>query len=103
MTVPKKESRVGKLDEYWLFTVLAVIGETMDTDGSQVCGAVVSVRKSQDKIALWLKSSEMETCVRVGEWWKKVLGLEKTTLRYQKHEDAAASGRSFRNDTQFEV
>ena len=94
---------VPKLDEYWLFTVLAVLGETMDATGDQVCGAVVSVRKSQDRIALWLKTGNMEICVRIGEKWKKALDLEKTSLRYQTHKDAKDSGRSFRIDVHFEV
>lgn len=94
---------VPKLDEYWLFTILAVLGETMDATGDQVCGAVVSNRKSQDRIALWLKTGDQAVCVRIGERWKKALDMEKTTLRYQTHKDAAATGRSFRIDVHFEV
>jgi translation initiation factor 4E len=103
LTIPKKESRLGKCDESWLFSILAVIGETMDATGDQVNGAVVSIRKSQDRVAIWLKSSDREICVRIGERWKVVLGLEKTTLRFQSHKDAASSGRSFRNESQFKV
>jgi translation initiation factor 4E len=102
-TIGKKESKQGRCDEQWLFTVLAVIGETMDATGDQVNGAVVSIRKSQDRVALWLKSSDRDVCVQIGERWKKVLNVEKTVLKYQTHQDAAASGRSFRNDVQFEV
>ncbi|KAL7559486.1 hypothetical protein ACA910_010302 [Epithemia clementina (nom. ined.)] len=94
---------VPKLDEYWLFTVLAILGETMDATGDQICGAVVSVRKNQDRIALWLKTGNKEICVRIGERWKKALDLEKTNLRYQTHKDAAATGRSFRIEVHFEV
>lgn len=104
LTINKKDSKKGKLDEWWLFTVLAVLGETMDAKGGdQVNGAVVSIRKSQDKIALWLKTSDRDTCVAVGERWKKALMLEKPMIRYQTHKDAAASGRSFRNEIHFEV
>lgn len=103
LTMFKKDTKSGKCDECWLFTVLAIVGETMDATGDQVNGAVVSIRKQQDRIALWLKSSDREICVKIGERWKKVLSLEKTTLRYQTHRDAAASGRSFRNEVQFEV
>jgi translation initiation factor 4E len=103
MTIPKKDSKSGKCDECWLFTVLAIVGETMDATGDQVNGAVVSIRKHQDRIALWLKNSDKEICIQIGERWKKALTLEKTTLRYQTHRDAAASGRSFRNEVQFEV
>jgi translation initiation factor 4E len=98
LTIPKKESRNGKCDEF-----LAVIGETLDATGDQVNGAVVSIRKSNDRIALWLKSSDRDLCVQIGERWKMALNLDKLTIRYQTHKDAAASGRSFRNDSQFEV
>jgi len=103
LTIPKKDSKQGKCDEWWLFTVLAIIGETMDKTGDQVNGAVVSIRKNQDRIALWLKSSEQHVCVEIGERWKKALTLEKTMLKYQTHRDAAATGRSFRNEIHFEV
>jgi translation initiation factor 4E len=102
LTLVKKNAK-SKCDEYWLFTVLAIIGETMDATGDQVNGAVVSIRKQQDRISLWLKNSDRQICVQIGERWKKVLSLEKTTIRYQTHCDAAASGRSFRNEVHFEV
>lgn len=104
LTLPKKESRSGKIDEWWLFTVLAMIGETMDDTGDQVNGAVVSVRKNQDRLALWIKTTDRDACTIIGERWKKVLRLdEKMTIRYQTHRDAAATGHSFRNEVQFQV
>eukprot|EP00594_Rhizosolenia_setigera_P015549 CAMPEP_0178959732 /NCGR_PEP_ID=MMETSP0789-20121207/12484_1 /TAXON_ID=3005 /ORGANISM="Rhizosolenia setigera, Strain CCMP 1694" /LENGTH=203 /DNA_ID=CAMNT_0020642827 /DNA_START=163 /DNA_END=774 /DNA_ORIENTATION=- len=105
LTIPKKESKAkGRCDEWWLYTVLAVIGESMDLGGDQVCGAVVSIRKSQDRIALWLKSTDKEPCVKVGERWKTALEVSsKTVFKYQAHKDAAASGSSFKNEVKFEV
>jgi translation initiation factor 4E len=103
LTIPKKDSKNGKCDEWWLYTVLAVVGETMDVSGDEVNGAVVSIRKNQDRIALWLKGSERDVCVQIAERWKKALNLEKQSVRYQTHKDAAASGRSFRNEIVFEV
>lgn len=50
-TIQKKVSKSGVGDEAWMFTILSVIGETLDLDGDQVVGAVVSIRKSQDRIA----------------------------------------------------
>ena len=88
LTIPKKDSKNGKCEEWWLFTVLAVIGETMDMNGDEVCGAVVSIRKNQDRIALWLKSADRDVCIEVGERWKKALELtNKTILKYQAHKD----------------
>ena len=104
LTIPKKESRGGRLDEAWLFTVLGMIGETMDATGDQVCGTVVSIRKSQDRIALWLKSCDSDACISIGERWKKALDVSsKTSMKYQSHKDAAASGSSFKNQVLFEV
>ncbi|KAL7464001.1 hypothetical protein ACHAXS_004431 [Conticribra weissflogii] len=104
LTIPKKDAKTGRGDEWWLFTVLAVIGETMDESGEEVCGCVVSIRKSQDRIALWLKSCDKKVCSEVGARWKKCLEVSsKTGLKYQAHKDAAASGSSFKNEVKFEV
>ncbi len=87
LSLPKRDSKSGKLDEWWLFTVLAVIGETMDVKGNEVCGAVVSIRKGQDRIALWLKGCDRKICEEIGQRWKTALAVSnKTTLKYQSHE-----------------
>jgi len=86
-TIPKKLSKTGVCDDSWMFTVLAVIGETMDMDGDQVVGAVVSIRKSQDRIALWIRSSEKHTCRMIGLRWKKAVNIHDMNLKYQIHRD----------------
>jgi len=103
LTMPKKDSKSGKIDEWWLFTALAIVGETLDMDGNEVCGAVVSIRKNQDRIALWLRGNDQDRCTKIGARWKKCLEMNKTILKFQEHKAAAASGRSFRNDSTFEV
>ena len=85
LTIPKKDSKSGRCDEWWLFTVLAIIGETIDMDGNEVCGAVVSIRKNQDRIALWLKSNDKDRCTKVGARWKKCLEMNRTILKFQEH------------------
>lgn len=87
LTIPKKDSKTGRTDEWWLYTVLAMIGETLDLNGDQVCGAVVSIRKSQDRIALWLKSADKVKCSEIGARWKKALDMQKTPMKYQLHDD----------------
>ena len=60
----------------------------MDMHGDEICGAVVSIRKSQDRIALWLKSCNKDACIQVGLRWKKALEVSnKTSLKYQSHKD----------------
>jgi translation initiation factor 4E len=102
-SINKKESKSGRCDDHWLHTVLALIGETMDETGDSINGAVVSIRKNQDRIAIWLAGSDRDVCVAVGERWKKVLNLEKGTIDYQTHKMAAETGRSFRNEPLFIV
>jgi translation initiation factor 4E len=85
LTMPKKDSRTGRCDEWWLYTVLAIIGETLDADGDEVCGAVVSIRKNQDRIALWLKSNDQSRCTLIGARWKKCLEMNRTILKFQEH------------------
>jgi translation initiation factor 4E len=87
LTMPKKDSKAGRCDEWWLYTILSIIGETIDLDGDQVCGAVVSIRKSQDRIALWLKSADQQVCSEIGARWKKALDMSKTIMKYQLHDD----------------
>ena len=117
LSIPRSYRSEGRTDEYWLYTVLAVIGETMDATGEEVCGCVVSIRKSQDRIALWLRSSDKKKCIevsfmiiacclpcksvnvknnavfsahyfKVGARWKSALQVSnKTGLKYQAHQD----------------
>ncbi|KAJ3107966.1 hypothetical protein HDU97_002546 [Phlyctochytrium planicorne] len=58
---PKKK----ELDTYWLNTLLTIIGEGFE-DSIEVCGAVVSVRRHQDRISLWTKSRDPGPCQRIG-------------------------------------
>ena len=85
LTMPKKDSKSGRCDEWWLYTVLAIIGETLDQDGNEICGAVVSIRAKQDRIALWLRSNDKTRCSYIGARWKKCLEMRSTILKFQEH------------------
>ena len=43
---------------------MALIGEQLD-EGSDVCGAVVSIRPGKDRVAVWTKTASNET-IQVG-------------------------------------
>jgi hypothetical protein len=53
------------LDQYWLYTALALIGESFQADGD-ICGSVVSIRKPNDKIALWTRDSDAHSTKSIG-------------------------------------
>ncbi|KAF8018910.1 hypothetical protein BT93_H3720 [Corymbia citriodora subsp. variegata] len=63
----------GKSDTSWLYTLLAMVGEQFD-HGEEICGAVVSVRAKQEKIALWTRdASDEATQMSIGKQWKEFL------------------------------
>ncbi|OQS07797.1 eukaryotic initiation factor 4E, partial [Thraustotheca clavata] len=94
--------RRARLDDSWMHIMLALIGEALD-DEDDICGCVVSVRKSQDRLAVWTKTASNETLQRtVGRNFRKTLDLGKNeVLKFQSHADAAASGSSFQNEVYY--
>ena len=60
--VARREHR--QVDDAWLNLLLLLIGDHVETE--VVTGAVVSVRKAGDKVALWIKEADdLETVVKV--------------------------------------
>nr|CCA14190.1 eukaryotic initiation factor 4E putative [Albugo laibachii Nc14] len=93
-------SRRNRLDECWLRVILALIGQTLDDEGD-ICGAVVSSRKVQDRIAIWTATASLEERQQaIGRAFRSVLVDfgKAEVLKFQSHEDAAASGSSFKNE-----
>ncbi|KAE8715199.1 Eukaryotic translation initiation factor 4E-1 [Hibiscus syriacus] len=77
----------GKSDTPWLYTLLALIGEQFEY-GDEICGAVVSVRGKQERIALWTKNAANETAqINIGKQWKELLDYNET-IGFIFHEDA---------------
>lgn len=88
VTIPPK-SRNSALDQMWLFTVLACIGETFDSP-DDVCGLVVSVRKAGDRVQIWTKDANNEqACRDIGRSLKANLELpDNVLIGYQSHADS---------------
>merc|ERR1711916_46332 len=85
------------LDQKWLWTVLACIGEAFGEEG--ICGCVVSVRKSQDRMGLWTgDANDAEATRRIGRLFKQTVELpENYKLGYQSHQDSMRGDTSFNN------
>ncbi|GAM21844.1 hypothetical protein SAMD00019534_050190 [Acytostelium subglobosum LB1] len=61
------------MDNQWLQTVMACIGETFDYS-DEVCGVVFSSRKAGDKITLWTKHGQDEKAAKdIGSYGNKCL------------------------------
>lgn len=100
--VVTRTSQRHKLNNMWLGVVLAVIGCAFEDD-DEVCGVVVSLRKSMDKIALWTRSAEKEVCMRIGERFKTALDGISEKIGFQEHESAISNNSSFRNQNKYEI
>eukprot|EP00596_Hydrurales_sp_CCMP1899_P005670 CAMPEP_0119035216 /NCGR_PEP_ID=MMETSP1177-20130426/2160_1 /TAXON_ID=2985 /ORGANISM="Ochromonas sp, Strain CCMP1899" /LENGTH=436 /DNA_ID=CAMNT_0006993197 /DNA_START=108 /DNA_END=1415 /DNA_ORIENTATION=+ len=90
----------GLASSYWEEIVLAMIGEQFDV-GNEICGAVCSVRTSEDIISIWNKSSDnIEANNRIRDHMRKILKLPTfISVEYKKHEDSMVDKSSFRNTT----
>jgi len=88
VSIPPK-SRNSALDQMWLWTVLAVIGETFDSP-DDVCGLVVSVRKAGDRVQVWTKDALNEqACRDIGRSLKRNLEMpDNIIIGYQSHADS---------------
>jgi translation initiation factor 4E len=80
------EERPNRLDQLWLYTVLACIGEDF-VDSDEICGCVMSIRNSLNRIALWLRISDDDQIVlRIGRRYKELLGIT-TSVYFELHSD----------------
>jgi len=100
VSVPPK-TRGSNLDQMWLWTVLACIGETIRAP-DDVCGLVVSVRKAGDRVQIWTKDAHNEVaCREIGRSLKETLELpDSTIIGYQSHSD---SMKKSNNKNKYEV
>mmetsp|Transcript_15600 Transcript_15600/g.60979 ORF Transcript_15600/g.60979 Transcript_15600/m.60979 type:complete len:223 (+) Transcript_15600:350-1018(+) len=97
---PSKQRK--DLDKRWLWCVLALVGENLDDDNDEVCGAVVSIRRSQDKIAIWTKDKTKEGTLAIGRKFKAAIEWP-DMIGYQSHSDAMKHNSSFNNRNKYEV
>ncbi|RYP41373.1 hypothetical protein DL768_010506 [Monosporascus sp. mg162] len=111
-----KEKRSIDINDLWLHTMLAAIGETLeDEDDGEVMGVVVNVRKGFYRIGVWTRTTGRpipgrgdgdvaggkgrsqekgkEILLNIGKRFKEVLRLPSTeVVEFSGHTDAAHSG-----------
>jgi len=99
-----KSGTKDMLDKWWMWTVLGCIGENFD-DENEVMGCVVSIRKGQDRLALWTKTWNKEDVQRrIGIQLKRTLEIpEQSTIGYAVHADSLKRNSSFNNRARYEI
>mmetsp|Transcript_35188 Transcript_35188/g.74954 ORF Transcript_35188/g.74954 Transcript_35188/m.74954 type:complete len:247 (+) Transcript_35188:128-868(+) len=60
-------------DDLWLTVILTMIGETLGDVGHCACGAVVSTRAKNSKMALWISEREESKVMPIGRAFHKIL------------------------------
>ncbi|CAM9719911.1 unnamed protein product, partial [Chrysoparadoxa australica] len=73
----------------WEEVLLAIIGEQFDV-GNEICGAVVSVRYSEDIIYVWNRNADnKEATDKIRDLLRRILALPQFIgLEYRKHQDS---------------
>ena len=93
-----KDKKLININELWLHTQLAAIGETLeDENDNEIMGVVINVRKGFYRIGLWTrttgKGGSKETLMKIGTRFKEVLQLPSSEqLEFSGHTDAAHAG-----------
>jgi len=70
--LPKSESAL--MDDLWLWTLLALIGEYFETS-EDINGAVVSPRARVTKLALWTTCNDEARMRKIGQAWREALRI----------------------------
>eukprot|EP00736_Rhodelphis_marinus_P003099 Rmarinus@m.16315 len=90
------------MDECWTNLLLSLIGENFE-DGELICGAVISLRKQNDRISLWTNNGphsepQREIQERIGRHLRAVMRVPPTeVLTYQIHSDSKRRNSSYGN------
>lgn len=85
ITITPANPPTWNVDELWLHTVLAMVGEAFLVHGEDVCGAVISLRPQRTKIALWTRTTEPTICQVIGNTWKEQIKSSGLKISFQPH------------------
>lgn len=85
------KSNKSDLDNFWLDTLLVLIGESCE-HSNELCGAVVNIRGKNNKISIWTANGSNEAAaLEIGGKLRDGLRMESAyVLQYQLHKDTMA-------------
>jgi len=90
-----KDKRSVNIDELWLHTQLAAIGETLEDDANEIMGVVVNIRKGFYRVGVWTRTTgkgNKEALLKIGSNFKEVLQVTNDVVEFSGHTDAAHAG-----------
>ncbi|CAK1366170.1 Eukaryotic translation initiation factor 4E type 2 [Cercospora beticola] len=81
----------GVADRLWERLVMTMVGDQFNEASDEVCGAVVSVRQTEDVISIWTKNNGGRN-VKIRETIKRELELPMdTNILFRSHDDSIQS------------
>ncbi|XP_064632570.1 eukaryotic translation initiation factor 4E-like [Lineus longissimus] len=91
-----KKQRHTDLDNFWLETLLCLIGEAFEEASDEICGAVVNIRNKGDKLGLWTRThTKGEATIKIGRKLKERLNVpHRLQIGYQVHNDTMSKAGS---------
>lgn len=100
---PVPSSRKNLLDEYWVNSVLTVIGEGFAPDESDdIAGIVVNIRRGGDRIAIWTKSAVNQSLQEsIGMRWRET--AVHRPMDYTAFKEVIAGGRGGKQRGRYHV
>jgi len=90
----------GLASRYWEEIILALIGgQFAGVPDGEICGAVVSIRFSEDILGVWNRTAtDRDMTERIRDAIKKILQLPPyAPMEYKPHQNSIADKSSFRN------
>lgn len=95
-----KNQRMTELDNFWLETLLCLIGEAFDELSDDICGATINIRNKGDKLGLWTRDARKgDATVKIGQKLKERLKIpQKILIGFQAHTDTATKAGSTARD-----
>eukprot|EP01112_Ceratiomyxa_fruticulosa_P000952 TRINITY_DN1089_c0_g1_i1.p1 TRINITY_DN1089_c0_g1~~TRINITY_DN1089_c0_g1_i1.p1 ORF type:complete len:243 (+),score=36.65 TRINITY_DN1089_c0_g1_i1:436-1164(+) len=90
-----KNPHLKATDQYWLWAVLACIGEGIEY-ADEVTGIVISIRRAQDRLSLWTRDARSEFTVKnMGRSLKRILEIpDQSSIGYAVHSDAIKNSKT---------
>ncbi|XP_076075237.1 eukaryotic translation initiation factor 4E-like isoform X1 [Mytilus galloprovincialis] len=96
----EKNKRSTDLDNFWLETLLCLIGEAFEDFSEDVNGAVINIRNKGDKLSLWTRDSRrQDATMKIGRKLKERLRIpNKLVIGFQAHRDTISKSGSTAKD-----
>jgi len=87
--VELKTTEKTELDTIWLYTLLAMIGESFEA-ADEICGCVVSIRAYRNRVGLWTKTASNDALqLQIGNEFKKAIEIRPgVKISFSSHADA---------------